>query len=84
MFMSSLDVQILVTVVIVYKIGKEELHPDFLCALLLFTTSGASQRKDIAILHSFGEYGNNSSFLGFHDGCHHSLCLLHAPCHVLP
>ena len=71
--MSSLDFHILVTVVIVYKIGKEESYPDFLCALLLFTTSRASQRKDIAISHGFGEYGNNSRSLGLHDGCHHSL-----------
>lgn len=47
----KLDLHILATVVIVYKIGKEESHPDFFCAFLLFTTSRASQRKDVAILH---------------------------------
>jgi len=58
--MSSLDFHILVITVIVYKIQKEESHPDFLCALPFLTTSRESQRKDIAILHRSGEYGNNS------------------------
>lgn len=49
--MSSLGFRILVTIVFVYKIGKEESHTGFLCAMLLFITSRASQRKDIAIFH---------------------------------
>lgn len=49
--MSSLGFRILVTIVFVYKIGKKESHRDFHCALLLFITPRASQRKDIAIFH---------------------------------
>lgn len=37
--------------IIIYKIGKEGFHYDFLYSLLPFTTSMASWRKGIAILH---------------------------------
>lgn len=83
-YLCCLDFHILVTIIMMYKIGKEGFHSDFLCFLLLFTTTMVSWRKGIAILDEFGEFRNNSVSLGLHDSCHYPLCLLHVPCYVLP